>query len=72
MDDFATKTLKLTQQHLMTMTHQARGRRSVAQICLVGYAYCVLMNCGPCGSKTVSFCPFLTGMKILTNSKSLS
>ncbi|XP_027275617.1 synaptonemal complex protein 2 [Cricetulus griseus] len=27
MDDFATKTLKLTQQHLMTMTHQARGRR---------------------------------------------
>ncbi|XP_059118038.1 synaptonemal complex protein 2 isoform X4 [Peromyscus eremicus] len=27
MDDFTTKTLKLTQQHLMTMTYQARGRR---------------------------------------------
>ncbi|XP_050999885.1 synaptonemal complex protein 2 [Acomys russatus] len=27
MDDFTTKALKLTQQHLMTMTCQARGRR---------------------------------------------
>ncbi|KAL1787109.1 synaptonemal complex 2 [Sigmodon hispidus] len=27
MDDFTTKMLKLTQQHLMTMTSQARGRR---------------------------------------------
>ncbi|CAO2577402.1 Synaptonemal complex protein 2 [Lemmus lemmus] len=28
MDDFTTKTLKLTQQHLMTVTSQARGRRN--------------------------------------------
>lgn len=27
MDDFTTKTLKLTQQHLMAMTSQAQGRR---------------------------------------------
>ncbi|XP_052037554.1 synaptonemal complex protein 2 [Apodemus sylvaticus] len=27
MDDFTTKTLKLTQQHLMAMTYQARGHR---------------------------------------------
>ncbi|KAK7814249.1 hypothetical protein U0070_000565, partial [Myodes glareolus] len=28
MDDFTTKTLKLTQQHLMTVTSQARGHRN--------------------------------------------
>jgi synaptonemal complex protein 2 len=56
MDDFTTKTLKLTQQHLMAMTSQAQGRRSVAQICLVDLSYCALMSYESCCLKTINLC----------------